>query len=154
MTVNFFSKCLNFSLDFENVAKNWGKVFWFLDNGIWIDINKVSLLRRGYLPWAANVLISSPSILHVNKRYFFQLNWLGGDQEYYIKVMWCRFQQCLGTFTVFLVEGSSNMWLFRHLSNYAFGVSNFGNTKAMRIIFSSKTFKVSSRSQKCSKKSR
>ena len=83
MTVNFFSKSLNLFLDFGNVAKNWEKVFWFLDNCIWIGINKVSLLRRGYLPWAANVLTSSPTILHVNKRYFLQLNWLGGDQEYH-----------------------------------------------------------------------
>ena len=31
-----------------------------------------------------------------------------------IKVLWCRFQQCLGTFTMLLVEGSSEIGLFKH----------------------------------------
>ena len=39
-----------------------------------------------------------------------------------IKVLWCRFQQCLGTFTILLVEASSETGLFRHLSDYVFGV--------------------------------
>ena len=58
-----------------------------------------------------------------------------------IKVMWCRFQQWFGTFTLFLVEGFSEMVLFRHLSNHVFGVRNFGNTKPMRVILFFKTFK-------------
>ena len=40
-----------------------------------------------------------------------------------------RFEQCLGTFTMLFVEGSSETRLFRHLSNYVFGVPKFGNTK-------------------------
>ena len=36
----------------------------------------------------------------------------------HIKALWCRFQQCLGTFTILLVEASSEMGLFRHLSDY------------------------------------
>ena len=31
-----------------------------------------------------------------------------------IMVLWCRFQQCLGTFTMLLVEGSSEIGLFKH----------------------------------------
>ena len=50
-----------------------------------------------------------------------------------IKVLRCRFQQCLDPFTLLLVDGSSETGLFRHLSNLAFGVQNFGNTKSMRI---------------------
>ena len=49
--------------------------------------------------------------------------------------MLCRLEQCLGTFTMLLVEGSFETGLFRHLSNYVFGVHNFGNTKAMRVFF-------------------
>ena len=52
-----------------------------------------------------------------------------------IKVLWSIFQQCLGTFTIFLVEGSSETGLFRHLSNHVFRVRNFGNTKAVRVMF-------------------
>ena len=79
MRVIFFSKCLKFKLDFKNAAKNWEKVFCFWDNCIWIGIVKLSLLRTGYFSSAANVLTSSPKILHVNKRDFFQLNFLGSD---------------------------------------------------------------------------
>ena len=39
-----------------------------------------------------------------------------------IKVLWWIFQQCLGTFTILLVEASSETGLFRHLSDYVFGV--------------------------------
>ena len=34
-----------------------------------------------------------------------------------------------------LVEESSQTGLFRHLSNHVFGVRNFGNKKAIRVIF-------------------
>ena len=58
-----------------------------------------------------------------------------------IMVLWCRFQQCLGTFTMLLVEGSSETGLFRHLSDYVFGVRNFEITKSMRASFLSKCSK-------------
>ena len=54
--------------------------FFYYDNYIWIGIVKLSLLRTGYFSSAANVLTSSPKIFHVNKKDFFQLNWLGSDE--------------------------------------------------------------------------
>ena len=69
-----------------------------------------------------------------------------------IKVVWCRFQQCLGTFTRCLVEESSQTRLFRHWSKHVFGVRNFENKKAMRVIFFFQTFEISVRFQKCRKK--
>ena len=71
-----------------------------------------------------------------------------------IKVLWCRFQECLSTFTMLLVEASSETKLFWHLSNNVFGVRNFGKTKVMRVIFLFETLKISTRFQKCSKKLR
>ena len=59
-----------------------------------------------------------------------------------IKVLWCRFQQCLGTFTILLVEESAETGLLRHLDDYSFGVPNIGNTKSMRVIFFSKYLKI------------
>ena len=76
---SFFSKCLNFDLDFKNARKNSQKVFCFWDNCIWIGIVILSLLRTGYFSLAANVLTSSPKISHVNKRDFFQRNFLCSD---------------------------------------------------------------------------
>ena len=40
-----------------------------------------------------------------------------------------------------LVEGSSEIGLFRHLSNHVSGVDNFQNTKAMRVILFLKCLK-------------
>ena len=71
-----------------------------------------------------------------------------------IKVMSCKFEQCLGTFTMLLVEESSETLLCRHLSNHVFGVRNFGNTKAMRAIFLFERFKISARFKRSSKKLR
>ena len=71
-----------------------------------------------------------------------------------IKLMWCRFQQCLGTFTMLLVKRFSQAVLLKHLSGYVFGVRNFEITKSMKIIFFDKLLKISSRFQKCSQKLR
>ena len=69
-----------FKLDLENRAKNGEKLLCSWDNCIWICIVKLSLLRAGYFSSAAYMLTSSPEIWPVNKRDFFQLNWLGSDQ--------------------------------------------------------------------------
>ena len=51
-----------------------------------------------------------------------------------------------------LVERSSETGRFRHLSNHVFRVRNFKNTKALRVIFLLKIFKIEARLQKWSKK--
>ena len=74
-----------------------------------------------------------------------QLNWKWTLNM--IKVLWFRVQQCLKTFTMLLVEGSSQTGLSRHLYDYVFGVRNFGNTKSMRVVFFFKIFKIWARFQ-------
>ena len=76
----FVSKYLIFHLDFKNSVKNSGKVLCFWENCIWIGIVKFSLLRTWYSSTAANVLTSSPKILYVDKRDFFQLNLFSSDR--------------------------------------------------------------------------
>ena len=77
---SFVSKYSKFNLDFKIEAKNWKKVFCLWDNCIWTGVVKLLLLRTGYFSSVANVLTSSTKIWHVNKRDFFQLNWLGKGQ--------------------------------------------------------------------------
>ena len=77
---SFFSKCSKSNFDFKNAAKNFEIFFCFLDNWIWIGTVKLFLWRTRYFSSAANVLTSSPKIWHVNKRDFFQLNFLGSDR--------------------------------------------------------------------------
>ena len=67
---SFTLKYLKFKLDLKKAAKNWEKGFCFWDNCVWIIIVKLSLLRTGHSSSAANVLTSSPKILHVNDRNF------------------------------------------------------------------------------------
>ena len=149
----FFSKSSKFNLDFKKAAKNWEEAFCFSMNCIWIGVVKLSLLRTGYFSSAANVLTSSTKILHVNKREFFQLHWLGSDQ-------WIRSRDLMQISTVLgyvchvACQSICEMGLFRHLSDYVFGVRNFENTKSTRVISFSKTFKVWAEFQKISPKSR
>ena len=78
---SFFNlKCLKVNLDFKDAAKNREKAFSFLDNCIGGGILNLSLWRTSYFSSAANVLTSSPKILDVNKRDFFQLKFFGRDQ--------------------------------------------------------------------------
>ena len=71
-----------------------------------------------------------------------------------LKVLWCWFQERFCTFTMLLVEGSSETGLFRHLSDRVFGGRNFRNTKSMSVIIFLKISKIYSRFEKCSKKLR
>ena len=73
---SFDSKCFNFNLDFQNAAKSSEKPFCFWHNCISIGIVKLSLWRTRNFSSAANVLISSPKILGVNKRDFSQVSLL------------------------------------------------------------------------------
>ena len=58
-----------------------------------------------------------------------------------IKVLWLIYKQSVGTFTMLLVKVFSQTRLFRHLSDYDYGVRNFEITKSMRVIFFSKFLK-------------
>ena len=134
---SFFSKYSKFNLDFENVVKNWEKVFSFSGNRTWIGIVKLSLLRTGYSYLQANVLSFCMSIREIFPT---QLTWRWSMNM--IKVLWRRFQQCLGTCVMLLVERSSETGLFKYLSNHVLGVCIFGNTKVMRVIFFFQMFKI------------
>ena len=52
-----------------------------------------------------------------------------------VELVYFTFQHCLVPLTMLLVEGSSETGLFRHFITTFFGVRNFGNTLAMRVIF-------------------
>ena len=79
--ISFFRKSSKFHLDFKNAEKNREQDFCFWDNWISIGIFKFSLLRKGYLSLAANMLANSPKIWHVNEWIFFQLNSLAMYQS-------------------------------------------------------------------------
>ena len=69
-----------------------------------------------------------------------------------VKVLSFRFQQCLGPFTMLLVECSSEMGLFIHLYSQVFQSPQSKKTSGLRIIFALKMFKIESKFRKCKKK--
>ena len=65
-----------------------------------------------------------------------------------VKLLSFRFQQCFGPFTMSLVRGSSELGLFRHLSNHIFWSRKFENKSALRVISFLKNFKIESKFKK------
>ena len=98
----FFGKILKITSRFQTCSKIIGKFLCFWDNCILISIIKLSLLRPGYFSLEANVLTSSPKIWPVNKRDFFQLNFLGRERwvssrccNVDFNSAWARLPSCL-----------------------------------------------------------
>ena len=149
----FDSKYLRFNLDFKNGVKNWQKAFCFSDNWIRIGVVKFSLWRTRSFSSAANVLTSSPKILHVNKRHFFQLNWLGGDHW-----IWKRWYHAdmNGAWARLPCSLSNGLLKREFLDIYFHTFSESGTSKiqGMRVNLFFKTFKISAGLHKSSKKLR
>ena len=56
------------------------------------------------------------------------------------KIVPCRFKQSFRPFDMLTVHKCSDMGLFTHLSNPAFGVYNFRKKSPVRLIFFFKAF--------------
>ena len=116
---SFFSRCSNFDVDFKNATKSREKTLCFFDNCIEIGYGKFSLLRTEYFSSTVNLLTNSPEISDMTKRHF-PTQFLSDWWNNMIKVLSCRFQQCLGPFKMLVVEGCSKMGPCRHLTNHIF----------------------------------
>ena len=80
---------------------------FFVSKIIWIGIIQFSLLRTGYISSVSNVLTSSHKIWHVNKRDFFEHNFLASDQLIWsgcfdadFNSAWARWPYCLSKHTL------------------------------------------------------
>ena len=73
----FSWKYSKFNQAFKNAETNF---FFFWNNCIWIGYLKFSVLKRGYLSSAINMLTNIFKTLHITMRYFLQLNWLHSEQ--------------------------------------------------------------------------
>ena len=133
---------------------NWEKVFCFWDNCIWICCVKLSQLRREYLPSWLSVLGESFEIFHLTNTDFLQVNCLHSYQEIWsmccpsnFNNVWTR-SPCY-----FPKDPSKRNFLDIDLTMF-FGVCNFENTSAMRVMCLLKMFKIQTRFQKFRKKFR
>ena len=94
-------KCSKINVDFRNGANNSKQVICFLDNCIWIGCGQISLLRRQYSSYShitTQTFSKSISLRVMNNM---------------IKVLSCRFRQCLGPFNMLTIKGCSETGLFR-----------------------------------------
>ena len=119
MRAIFLLKMLKIWSRFKKLSKKLREFFVFLETYLWIGCGKSSLLQTVYLLLAVHVLTVSPKIWHIIERHIptqYLPNWL----EDMMKVLSCRFQQCLGCFNILTVEGCSETGDFRHLTNHVF----------------------------------
>ena len=74
---NLLSKRIKFDLDFKNAAKHWDKVFCFWNKCIWIGIVP---MKKKILFFSGQCVDKESKIWHVNKRDFFEQNFLASDK--------------------------------------------------------------------------
>ena len=121
--VIFYFKMFNIEFKFRKLKKKKNKkktFFCFWDNFIWKCSYKFSLWRREYLLSAVNGLTNSRKILQYHSERHFQPELLAEESINMVKIQSFRFQQCFRPFIMLLLEMSSKMGLFRHLSNHVF----------------------------------
>ena len=90
---------------------------------------------------AVNVFTDSLKIFHLTKRHFFPTQLPSHWSMNILKVLWFRFQQCLGPFSMLLFERSSETEFLHIYLTTVFQARHFGNMSAMRVIFSRKCYK-------------
>ena len=122
LKVIFYFKMFNIEFKFRKLKKKIKKktFFCFWDNFIWKCSYKFSLWRREYLLSAVNGLTKSRKILQYHSERHFQPELLAEESINMVKIQSFRFQQCFRPFIMLLLEMSSKMGLFRHLSNHVF----------------------------------
>ena len=80
----FETKCA----ECRRAAKNWEKIFSFLDNCIWISCGNFSLLQREYLSSGINVVKNGIAISNITKKDLFELKFSKSDEQIWLN--YCR----------------------------------------------------------------
>ena len=110
------------------------------------------LVRRQYLSSAVTGLKNSPKISHTNEGDFFNPNCLHRDQQISSRCCRSNFNSVSARLQCYLSNGPLKRDFLDTYLTMDFGVRNFRNTSAMRVIFFPKMFKIESKSRKCKKK--
>ena len=66
---------------FSKLGRKFWKSFCLLDNCIWADCVKFSLLQRKYLLSVVNILTNSPNNSHITKKDILQLDLPNSDEK-------------------------------------------------------------------------
>ena len=113
----YFRKYIGFAT-FGYARKNWEKVFCFWDICILTCCNKLSLFKKKMLFLGSQCVKKQSYYFVYNQERPFETKSHSQWPINMVKLLPFRFQQCFGTFTVWVFKGSSEMGLFRHLCNH------------------------------------
>ena len=117
---SFFSKRSKHNLNFKNAVKHFENVFCVLDNCIWIDSIKIAPIEKRILVIDSQCVSKHCWDFAYNSERLYLFRLPTQRSIIIAKVVIFRFQQCLGPFTMSLIEGYSETRLSRHLSNHVF----------------------------------
>ena len=134
---SFFWKFLKFYLHFKKPEK----FFPFRGKCILIGYLKLSLLRREYFWSEVNVLKNSPEICPIIKRDFFELNCLDSDQQVWYKQCHSDISTVWSLSPCCFSKDPLKCDFFDIYLTAFFGIRNFGNLLAKKVIFCLKTSK-------------
>ena len=101
----------------KDAAENFKKSFCFLHNSIWSGCCKLCLLQREHFSSAVNVWTNSAKMIDMTNRDIFEARFSQSNEKIWKKLLWRRFQQCLGPFHMLTLLDFSEMELLRRLRN-------------------------------------
>ena len=110
----FFWKCAKFCVDCENAIEIRESGFRFSDNSVLTSWWTFPHVWEEYMWSPANVLPKSHILSVLTNRDVFWLNFSWIKVKYRIKVLPCRFQQCLPSVNTLTREWCCKTGAFRH----------------------------------------
>ena len=119
MTIIFFFKMFEIWSRFQKWTKQWEKVFGLKDNCIWIENDKFSQSRTGYLSVEVNMLRNTATIYHGTKGIFCKSGSLRVMKKYYGNAL-LQILYKFGTLNKLTVKGYSETVFFREWSIQVF----------------------------------
>ena len=100
--------------------KSFRKRFFFVDNYIWISCLKLPLLKKRILAIGSQCVNKQSKDFTNHWERLFPIIFHSFWSITILKVLLCRFKQCLKPFNMLSVEKSSETSIFRHLPNHVF----------------------------------
>ena len=111
MRVMFFLKMFKIYSRFQKRSKKFRKSFVFVRKFHLNWYRSIVSLKNGILFTGSQCVNRQSQDLTCQKQRHFQTQFTCQWSMNMKKVLWCRFQQCFGTFTMLLIKGFSQTWL-------------------------------------------
>ena len=135
MKVTFFRKFSKFYVDIQNAIKLGEDVDGFEGNCVWTCCRSFCQLREEYMSLVVKVLRKSPKISDTTQRHDTELNLF--DINRTLAKNCCRldFSSVLDPWPGWFPNGVRKQEFYGIQVTTFFGINNFGDIKAMKLIF-------------------